>query len=374
MAVSRGLKTLGVLLLASSAWGVTEQGPKDVTLPQPQAIPSGPALTPLSPIAIDLAAVPAANLALDPPALRPTEIPLQPQSPSIQNEIHGASGIGKVEEAPAAAPENSPPIEELASASAEKFDLAHFSRGAETFLAAPGDYRQGLAERRVPRVEIKGVVSLEGSSGAVFAGELDGHAIAVKTYGALSKEDWPSVVGYFRNEIAMAAAMSRVLGPKGMAPKSYGEVDIGERGNPSLGMELIKGTDPDRLTARAAVKLITPETIRQAAEGIRLLREAGLGGGDSPQPLVLTRDQIVNGVRRKAGDIVFMDAGGLGTDPKKWKAPEDEAQFLAFCLLRARELAATRPNELLGDEVLSAEAIASLSARAKKLVRAILKP
>jgi len=40
--------------------------------------------------------------------------------------------------------------------------------------------------------------------------------------------------------------------------------------------------------------------MRQAAEGIRLLGEAGLGGGDSPQPLILTQINSSTAVPRKA--------------------------------------------------------------------------
>ena len=57
-------------------------------------------------------------------------------------------------------------------------------------------------------------------------------------------------------------------------------------------------------------------TTPQAAEGIELLKQKGLGGGDSPQPMILTEPQLVNGVPRISWLVPYLPAGKNRTGPE----------------------------------------------------------
>jgi hypothetical protein len=292
----------------------------------------------------------------------------QAQSPSAPDKAQPGLG-GQVEqgrvlfdEVKPSGPESSDPADAV-----EARNLIN-----EELNQSPPSYRAALAKRGAPKVEVTGVLSREGSSAVVFEAELNGKKIAVKTYTGGPEEHVGGAIDYFRNEIKMAEGMHRALGPKGMAPAVFGEVDIGGNGNPSWGMEKIVGKDPYLMTAEDARRYITPAAMRQAAEGIGLLRAAGLGGGDSPQPLILTQDQLVSGVPRKAGDVVFVDPGGLTEDEKRWKSPFDEARSLAFARLRAETRSRAEPGTTLNDQYLSQEEHAKLLERAGALAKSVL--
>lgn len=379
--LKRAALCAAALLLAARSWSADETA-RDV---KPLARPEAPALTALSPLAVPLTAVGPQAAAL------PANLPAPAEPPPLPASAVAAPGATAVAaqavappaaaaEAAAAAPEAKAdqPVESLTAAGAIRFDRAAPLAQAQAqtpwrFDEAPDAYRQELAARGAPKVELTRVLSREGSSGVLFEASLGGRKVAVKSYGSTAGEDWPGLLSYFHNEVRMAREMSRVLGPRGMAPKSYGEVDIGARGNPSWAMEIIDGADPELLTASEARRLITPETLRQAARGIEMLKAAGLGGGDSPQPMILQRAQTINGVPRRAGDVVFMDAGGLTQDRRIWKSAEDQAAELAFVRLRADQLYASDPGAAVaGAPALSAVEHAKLIERARKLAQAAL--
>ncbi|MBI2070149.1 MAG: hypothetical protein HYT79_06060 [Elusimicrobia bacterium] len=166
-------------------------------------------------------------------------------------------------------------------------------------------YRKRLKENSIPRVELSGIIDAEGGSTAVLLRGKMGVGgtppeVAVKMF--ITGDDAPLL-----KELPMAYAMEAAL-PKGMAPKIFGEVDAD--GNPAYAMEIVKGVLPVWMSLEQANRLITPETIRQASEGLLALRRAGIGGLDA-QFFVLTEPQTINGVARNAGDVVFIDAGGL---------------------------------------------------------------
>jgi hypothetical protein len=130
-------------------------------------------------------------------------------------------------------------------------------------------------------------------------------------------------------------------------PKLHGEVEVG--GNPSFATDLVYGKDPMNLTV-AEARLIPPEAVRQAAAAVEALATKNLGGMDSPQPMILTRAQVINGVPRKAGDVIFMDAGALSASKSMWQKPVDLAGQIAR--VRTTALQARPGEELLTIEQL----------------------
>lgn len=211
-------------------------------------------------------------------------------------------------------------------------------------------------------MQLIGVVSAEGSSGVVYEGRLDGQVVAVKTFSAPShgSSNWAEYLAYFRNEVASYRAMESAL-PKGWVPKMRGEVEVG--GNPSFATELIVGKDPDNLTV-AQARRISPVALRQAAQAREHLARRGYGGSDSPQSMILTRDQLVNGVPRKAGEAVFMDAGELTSNSTMWQKSAELVTKLAY----AREIA---KNALPGQESLTIKELnGTLGRETRDLVRA----
>jgi hypothetical protein len=148
-------------------------------------------------------------------------------------------------------------------------------------------------------------------------------------------QTWDTVVTSLREEIVAGRAMAEAL-PKGWAPRFFGEADID--GNPAIAMELVRGKGVDELTPAQLIDLLTERGVAQAAAGIEIMRRAGWGGIDSPQFVLLTEDQTINGVARKRGDIVFVDAGALDRDQKRgWQKPQDAAADLIFMGALARE-------------------------------------
>jgi len=371
-----------LIALLAPALRAAEPARVELDLPQIDAKPGGVA-TPIVPQAgLSLPTLPQAPSGLvDTLSVQPqAQVQMQPEASAGAALPQAQASVGGVLPQTQTAPET-PASEAGVGVQVEQgrvlFDESKPADEAQSLIRAklsnaPDSYRSGLTSRGAPAVEVTGVLSREGSSAVVFVAELGGREIAVKTYTGGPEEHVGGALDYFHNEIKMAEAMSRVLGPTGMAPKVYGEVDIGGNGNPSWGMEKIAGKDPYTMTAADARKYITPEAMRQAAEGIRLLGEAGLGGGDSPQPLILTQDQLVNGVPRKAGDVVFVDPGGIHTDARRWKAPFDEARSLAFARILAESRARTDPGVRLDNESLSGAERTAIIERADALAKAVL--
>lgn len=248
----------------------------------------------------------------------------------------------------------------------------------------PEAYRQSVEQRQgeVRLVEVTEVISEEGSSSIVLGANLEGRLVAVKSYlgpsghsrrpipKAQAQQEWQRYLDYFNREMEAARDMERIL-PLGMAPKVYGEVNLGPKGNPSWAMERVYGKHPENLTP-VEIRLITPETLRQAAEATRRLVQEGYEIGDSPQPMVLTRDQVINGVPKKAGDVVFVDPGGLRKTPPGARrgysrTPEDMAYELAF---------SKAAYELFGglEGKISPAQKAQIEARARQHVQEVLKP
>jgi len=75
-------------------------------------------------------------------------------------------------------------------------------------------------------------------------------------------------------------------------------------------MERIYGKHPDELNNQEVAQLLSEKTINQLKEKTLKMIRAGYYMGDF-QFLILTKDQIINGVLHKKGDIIFIDAGSL---------------------------------------------------------------
>jgi hypothetical protein len=369
------------LVLGFASAQAAEQKGRDVSLQSPQALPGSLSLTPLSPSpGLLLPASPPSGVEVLPPSLPAASLNAEAGTPQTLAPLSPAAGAEKDASAGGAtAPSGA---EGLVEDGRRRFDLtpenlAAFEPSAAElaktqYSGVPAEYRDGLAQRGAPKVELDAVLSRHGSSAIVFEGRLRGQAIAVKTYKTPPPGRWPRSLEFFGRDARNAQIMSRVLGPKGLAPKSFGEVDIGEGGNPSLGLEKITGIDVQRMTPRQARALIGRSTILQAAEGVKLLAAAGLGGTDSPQAMVLTRAQTINGVPRKAGDVVFMDAAGLGVDREKWRTPEDEAAEMFFMRLLADQMAPFHPDEVIDDIPITPADKDLLREKARRYAKALL--
>ncbi|MDX6768890.1 MAG: hypothetical protein SF051_05115, partial [Elusimicrobiota bacterium] len=212
----------------------------------------------------------------------------------------------------------------------------------------------------LPKVALTRVLSSEGSTGPVLEGRLaGGERVAVKAYREPgSQMTWQHRVDDLREEVALYREFEEAL-PRGWAAKGHGFVDTG--GSPAMAMGVIEGKDPQLLTVREAMAI--PEAaIDQSAAAMMFLARRGLTGGDSPQEMILTRDQVVNGVERRAGEVVFMDAAALrriGPDETLGfsDSPQGHTQSLLFYRALARlhgrgredmtveQLARSIPNE-----------------------------
>ena len=229
---------------------------------------------------------------------------------------------------------------------------------------APRAYRQRLLADQAPKVDINAVRANEGND-LVLEGRIKGEDVVVETAKAPSSADiaafgqeraWTKVVDRVQERVTKSKLLNSVLGPLGMAPEVYGEVDIGGNGNPSYAAQNVAGKTLGELTHAQAKRWITPETVRQAFEGKRRLAESGLEGKDAPEILVLTKDQTVSGVAKKAGDVVFVDSRGR-SDPARGQTPEQLAREMVFRHLWADEALAkdpahperVKPSEGLGD-------------------------
>lgn len=161
----------------------------------------------------------------------------------------------------------------------------------------------------------------------------------------------------FDSHLKTARLFERILGSLGMAPKVIGEVDAGGNGALAWAWQRIKGKHIDTLTAREAVEYISPETLRQVAEGNRLLAEAGIGISrveeSTIMPFVLTEAQEINGVPRRAGDVVFVyfaDFTAILTDKRRlWQAPEFGSLVVAYRLEKAKANVLAHPDTPLNE-------------------------
>jgi GGDEF domain-containing protein len=232
---------------------------------------------------------------------------------------------------------------------------AFLKNAAEQYRRASHDDppAEWIARARVlPKAKLEKVLSNEGSSGLVFQGSLaDGTPVAIKTFSehpTMGAAMWGDRLSYFDGEVGNYRVMEAAL-PRGLTPKFHGEVDVS--GNPSFAMEMIVGKDPDALTAREAAAM-SPKAAAQVRDAIEALGRAGYGGYDSPQPMILTRDQVINGVARSKGEVAFMDAGGLTRDTRAWLTPERFASELILWREIGRRFADSRPDatvsELIG--------------------------
>jgi hypothetical protein len=112
--------------------------------------------------------------------------------------------------------------------------------------------------------------------------------------------------------------------PRGWAPASYGAVDVGA--NPAFAMGVVKGKDLNKLTV-AQARALSQRAIDQVLIGVDRLRRKGLAGVDSPQFMVLTEDQTINGVKRRKGDVAFIDAANTVAETAS-ETPQDAAARL----------------------------------------------
>lgn len=170
-----------------------------------------------------------------------------------------------------------------------------------------------------------------GSSAGVFRGEVlvNGQPaeVAIKLYrdppGATHDQPatparWRRMIRYAQEEVNSLRTLSEIRVnlpdehgvmrevPLGPAVVGFVQVD----GNPAIAMERVQGRAIDELTPSEIRRFVTPRTYEQLRTMWEGLQRAGYDIGDF-QFAVLTSDQRVNGVQRRAGEIVFWDAGGL---------------------------------------------------------------
>ncbi len=170
-----------------------------------------------------------------------------------------------------------------------------------------------------------------GSSAGVFRGEVlvNGQPaeVAIKLYrdppGATHDQPatparWRRMIRYAQEEVNSLRTLSEIRVnlpdehgvmrevPLGPAVIGFVQVD----GNPAIAMERVQGRAIDELTPSEIRRFVTPRTYEQLRTMWDALHRAGYDIGDF-QFAVLTSDQRVNGVQRRAGEIVFWDAGGL---------------------------------------------------------------
>src|SRR5262249_51493594 len=137
--------------------------------------------------------------------------------------------------------------------------------------------------------ELTRILSQRGSGGPVFEAKVGGRDAAVKVYeaphipeGAEPQQAaylWNKKVRYLESEIDLAKKLQAAVPDR--APEVFCGVNVG--GSPAWAMEVIRGKDLAALTREEAARLLTPETAKKVADGIRRLNEHGLGGSDSPQ-------------------------------------------------------------------------------------------
>jgi len=226
---------------------------------------------------------------------------------------------------------------------------------ARGFDRVPSSAQEAAGLGGVPKVKLIKVLSARGGNSRLYEGSLrvDGRykKVAVKVAADVPEDaadGWAARLGVFNKERDAVARMTDLL-PKGWAPRFYGAVDAG--GNPSLAFEIIKGKDLDELTVEES-RLLTRERIDEVMAGIELLVKAGIAGVDSPQFMMLTEDQTLNGVLRRRGDIVFMDAANAVDEGDSVSSPQNRA----LALLAVKRIGERFPDALPGETIKSLQA------------------
>lgn len=154
----------------------------------------------------------------------------------------------------------------------------------------------------------------EGSTAGIFRGEMEVggslREVAVKVFRNPQPDpihgtrDWNRMIDHAQGELANL----EVLANLGLGPKPFGAVRTG--GNFAIAMERIAGKGIDEMSPSEIKRYVTRETILQVGRMWNRLIEAGYELGDF-QFAVLTEPQIVNGLQKQTGDVVFIDAGIL---------------------------------------------------------------
>lgn len=157
-------------------------------------------------------------------------------------------------------------------------------------------------------------IASEGSTAGVFRAEMsiDGvrREVAVKVFKNPQPHPtdgtvpWEHAFHYAERELANLG----ILADLGLGPRPFGMVRVG--GNFAIAMERVEGRAIDEMTPAEANRFVSERTFGQLGSMWRRLLNSGHEICDF-QFAVLTRDQIINGTRRRAGDVVFWDAGGL---------------------------------------------------------------
>ena len=185
---------------------------------------------------------------------------------------------------------------------------------AEDIAGIKENYKSDLALRgeTPPQAKIDTSKLLgEGSGAKVFegtVGSIEGK-YAIKVYknpppGTPVKE----TLDYFNQEIENA----KLLSDLGIGPKFISKVDV--NGNPAFATEILQGKFPEELTASEARTLLVSAEDK-LKEIVTKLKAKGYTQPDF-QYYIITEDTFVNGkLVRKAGDIVFIDAGSLSKNP-----------------------------------------------------------
>ncbi len=183
----------------------------------------------------------------------------------------------------------------------------------------------------VPRARILSRIDTtpesSGSSAGVFRGEVmvDGvpTEVAVKVFrdptahdtdAGLTTADWTRLLGIAQREVNAFRTLSemRVTLPDGrevtLGPAVHGFVEVD--GNIAVAMDRIHGRSIDEMTPSEIQAHVTPDTYDQ----LRVMWDAVTDSGHDIQDFqfaVLTRDQVIGGVQRQAGDVVIFDVSGF---------------------------------------------------------------
>lgn len=179
----------------------------------------------------------------------------------------------------------------------------------EGFRGMPDEFSELRTDPKRGHQKVKLIRAIDdetGAGGGVFLGQMpDGTLVAVKVFRKPdSGSTWKQNAEYFRKEIQSA----EILSDLGLGPGYHGIVDAD--GNMAYAMDIVAGKDPGDMSAAELSKFVNEGAYAQVREMYQTLLDAGYEIGDF-QFAVLTQDQVINGKPRKAGDIVFWDAGGL---------------------------------------------------------------
>jgi HD-GYP domain-containing protein (c-di-GMP phosphodiesterase class II) len=195
----------------------------------------------------------------------------------------------------------------------------------------------------------------EGAGGTVYFGEMTINGkrkeVAIKVFKDAQVEadgshDWS---GRFKYDIGELKNL-KILSELGIGPEVYGFVDVD--GNYAIAMERIHGKAIDDMSVAEIRQHVSDKTYKQLGAQWKKLTDAGYTIGDF-QFAVLTKDQTINGVQRKAGDVVFWDAGALitikengGKAHNTAEGRVSQAQVLTDVMVMADFLKSTSPKNM----------------------------